>query len=410
MASKDDLKSAGYPGVYFREHPTRKLGGKGVRRDRQWVIIQKLGSKRRTSTLGWWSCDEISPGDALNKALEYKANYKWNRGNPEEFPLPICKKDEDALAKAKAAKLEKERKLEEAQNISFGKYFNDTYLPHQVSGGKVSVGREKSLFEEHLEPVLGGLSFKEIQNLHLRHLKKVMSDKKQSPRSIEYALSVFRQVWNLALRDEITNFALPLGKGFMPTVNNEREGFFTYEAEDELLHELKDRSPISCDMLIMSLDTGARWGELARLKWGQVSFEMKTARLLDTKNKSNGTIQIATTRVMEMLKRRKGASASIYVFPARGGGQQKQVNSVIKRAIVKLGFNYGVTDRRFRVSFHSSRHTCASRLAMAGVPLYTIKDIMRHKSISQTERYAHLMPSTTRGALEILNERGIVGA
>ncbi|MBW6510062.1 MAG: tyrosine-type recombinase/integrase [Desulfuromonadales bacterium] len=59
-------------------------------------------------------------------------------------------------------------------------------------------------------------------------------------------------------------------------------------------------------------------------------------------------------------------------------------------------------DRKHQLSFHTFRHTCASRLAMAGVPIYTIKEILGHHTIKTTERYAHLMPSASRDALELL--------
>jgi integrase len=84
---------------------------------------------------------------------------------------------------------------------------------------------------------------------------------------------------------------------------------------------------------------------------------------------------------------------------------QEQVNRVCYRSIKKLGLNDGAEDRRQQLSFHSFRHTCASRLAMQGIPLYTIKEIMGHHSITMTERYAHLMPSAMREALKTLEQK-----
>jgi integrase len=54
------------------------------------------------------------------------------------------------------------------------------------------------------------------------------------------------------------------------------------------------------------------------------------------------------------------------------------------------------------VTFHTLRHTCASHLAMAGVDLATIREIMRHKSIEMTLRYAHLSPDHKKAAVEAL--------
>jgi site-specific recombinase XerD len=49
------------------------------------------------------------------------------------------------------------------------------------------------------------------------------------------------------------------------------------------------------------------------------------------------------------------------------------------------------------------RHTAASYLVMAGVDLATVKEILRHKSISMTLRYAHLSPNHKQSAVEALS-------
>lgn len=49
---------------------------------------------------------------------------------------------------------------------------------------------------------------------------------------------------------------------------------------------------------------------------------------------------------------------------------------------------------------HDTRHTFASRLAMEGVDLLTIKELGGWKSLSMVARYAHLSPSHRRQAIE----------
>ncbi len=44
------------------------------------------------------------------------------------------------------------------------------------------------------------------------------------------------------------------------------------------------------------------------------------------------------------------------------------------------------------VKWHALRHTAASRRALAGVDLYSIKEILGHRNIATTQRYAHLTP------------------
>ena len=50
-----------------------------------------------------------------------------------------------------------------------------------------------------------------------------------------------------------------------------------------------------------------------------------------------------------------------------------------------------------------NRHTFASRLVMAGVDLRTVQDLMGHKTIAMTVRYAHLSAAHELDAVERLN-------
>jgi site-specific recombinase XerD len=54
------------------------------------------------------------------------------------------------------------------------------------------------------------------------------------------------------------------------------------------------------------------------------------------------------------------------------------------------------------VTWHTLRHTFASRLVMAGVDLKTVQELMGHKSLAMTARYSHLAPSHKLAALERL--------
>ncbi len=405
MAGRHKLEKV-EPGVFYRKHPTRKHGGNF---DRQWIVRQVIDGKERLSILGWWS-EGIKQGDASNKAAEYKSNHKWNKANPDQPPKPICKQDEDKAAAELAAKLEQERKEQERKNITFGEYFKTRYLPKQYDDGKKSANKEEQMFRLHIEPVIGRLTFPEIMPFHIEKIGKNMKTKKLKPSTILKAYAFTRQAWNLANVDGITDKVHPVKHVKKPKINNERERFFTDEEEHLLLTELLKRSPITHDMAVMSLDTGARWGELAALTWRHVDLEAGTARLVDTKAGNNRTIY-ATARVKEILSQRKQEAQSKYVFPAVGGNKQEQGNAVFKRTIDDLGFNDdvemidGKKDTRYELCFHSLRHTFASRLANNGVHREIVQKLMGHHDPKMTQRYSHLESSTLRAAVQVLEKQ-----
>ena len=70
----------------------------------------------------------------------------------------------------------------------------------------------------------------------------------------------------------------------------------------------------------------------------------------------------------------------------------------------QTGFNSGTTDSSKKIVFHTFRHTFCSWLAMNGVPLLTIGQLVGHSSTGMTERYAKLSPDYKREALKYIHK------
>jgi integrase len=61
------------------------------------------------------------------------------------------------------------------------------------------------------------------------------------------------------------------------------------------------------------------------------------------------------------------------------------------------------SEREGRSGWHDLRHTYGSHLAMRGVPLKVIQELMGYGTIDMTMRYAHLSPDTRREAVGVLD-------
>ena len=55
-------------------------------------------------------------------------------------------------------------------------------------------------------------------------------------------------------------------------------------------------------------------------------------------------------------------------------------------------------------SFHTLRHTAASFMVQAGVPLYDVQKVLGHSTPLMAERYAHLQPDHLQGAVRALDQ------
>jgi len=63
----------------------------------------------------------------------------------------------------------------------------------------------------------------------------------------------------------------------------------------------------------------------------------------------------------------------------------------------------GISREQGRIGWHYLRHTYGSHLAMRGVPLKVIQELMGHATIEMTMRYAHLAPEVRESAVQQLD-------
>lgn len=257
---------------------------------------------------------------------------------------------------------------------------------------------EKIRYRIHLKSEFADKRLDEISSFDLKRLKTKLIKKGLAPATQKHVLVVFREIFNKALVwDKSLNLQNPIKGMKLPNPKNNRLRFYTYEEVDKLLLELKPYKQLH-DLALLSLRTGLRLKEMTGIKGQDLDFNNDIIHVLDPKNDEEGEVAYMTPDIKPLLKA-YDTPPQEYVFKDRNGNRIKQVSKSFLRIVNKLRFNNNITDRRQILTFHSLRHTFASWLALNGEDLKTIQELMRHKTITMTMKYAHLIPDKKREAV-----------
>lgn len=150
-------------------------------------------------------------------------------------------------------------------------------------------------------------------------------------------------------------------------------------------------------LTVLALNTGLRRGELFNLCWSDVHVDKRllTVRGVTAKTGQTRHVPLNTEALSVLTAWRGQTTKEGYVFPGRDGtgrldNVRKAWTALLREAKIE-GFR-----------FHDTRHHFASRLVMAGTPLYTVQQLLGHHSPLMTAKYAHLSPDHQAAAVERL--------
>lgn len=151
-------------------------------------------------------------------------------------------------------------------------------------------------------------------------------------------------------------------------------------------------------MVLLSMNTGLRFGEVTSLLWKDVSLNDRPQVTVQAGYSKSGKIRhvplnkIAVNALKTWNKQAQEHNG--LVFPSPKGGKL----TTVKTAWTKLRKDAGLIDFKW----HDLRHDFASKLVMAGVDLNTVRELLGHGSLDMTIRYAHLAPEHKASAVALL--------
>jgi len=151
-------------------------------------------------------------------------------------------------------------------------------------------------------------------------------------------------------------------------------------------------------VIAFALNTGLRRGEQFNLRWENVNLANRVLTIPRSKHGGSRHVQLNDT-AMAVLRALPSRFHSRWVFPGVAGKTPMNANN----------FRYRVFDpalRRAKIedfTWHDLRHTFASRLVMRGADLRSVQELLGHKTLTMTLRYAHLSPAHLHQAVKLLD-------
>lgn len=277
------------------------------------------------------------------------------------------------------------------------KKFKEEILPGEEKADS-SIKREKAAVDNIISFVesKGITSFKEVSN---STMVEYMNERKRRGRAIKTRREerrLLRKFYKWTIKNNYCTVN-PAEDLPLPKLIKKKPRYFSKDELSRIFAAAKEPYRTIFKFLYL---TGLRIGELSNLKWPDFMENERhiIIRILDgNKNKREEIVHLNKDAYEIIMKRKAASDSPVHIFLNAEGN--KLDNDNIYRNLKSILDKLTIKD----ASPHTFRHTCASHLVIRGVSIYTVKEILRHKSVKETEIYAHLSKQAVRNAVEILS-------
>lgn len=326
-----------------------------------------------------------SPDNSRAGALAYEVTLRQRlaHGKPLDSPAPPATQTFAAFAE---------------------QWFKDYVIPNNKYSEQLA---KKYVLSSSLVPFFGNMPIGKISAHDIEQYKAQQVKRGFTNKTIRNRLTVLNKCVSTAyewLRLEGAPPKIKWPKCVPPSID------YLSPEECELL--LSHANGIIYEMILTALRTGMRQGELRGLQWSSIDWLNQNVAVRHTrddhrkvlvppKNNRERHIPLDVDVYALLCRRKKGTG---YVFVDKFGRPFDK-----KRLSYRIGILRKSAGLR-KIGWHTLRHTFASHLAMRGVPMAAIKDLMGHSSITTTMMYAHVAPSALREAIYMLNPKTMVDA
>lgn len=262
---------------------------------------------------------------------------------------------------------------------------------------------KRQVIDSHLDPQLGHKRLNRITAEDIHRLKVSMSALKVT--TVNRVLTMLRAILNAAVELEVIP-ELPV------KIVNLREPelkmrFYDFNEYARLVAAARELDPRVLVVTLLGGDAGLRCGEMMALEWSDIDLDRGRLTVAHSKHRGEVTstkgYRQRTLPLSDQLRAalRKHRTDGTYVLCSRPGSAP--CATTIRRWLSLAQKAAGLDIK----GPHTLRHTFCSHLAMRGAPARAIQKLAGHQSITTTERYMNLAPSTLDESIRLLNRRPV---
>lgn len=275
-------------------------------------------------------------------------------------------------------------------------------------------------------PALGDYLLKDLTTEAIQKMYNKMVEEKYARATVVKAHQILSMCINKAVEKRVISWNMAKATELPRAGDDDEVKAMTEEEMQLFLGAIQREREIWRVIFLTLLGTGLREGEALALRWSNVNFRERTAKVTETVVRITGQGLTFTDpktkksrRVVPLPKELAAVLRLHRIHQAKErlkAGDKYQNNDLVfctdigrpiearnlirvfHRIRDKLGFSKDLT-------VHSLRHTFATRLLEERIDLKTVSELLGHKDISTTGNiYAHVMPRLKTGAADKMNE------
>ncbi len=287
-----------------------------------------------------------------------------------------------ALAKPQATRPE----------MTLEQFWDNHYFNEIKRTNKPSTFRDKVCkWERIIKPTFGHLSLQSITRAIVeQHIRNRLASGK-APATVNRDLALLKRMLNVAVSLGLLETNPLIAIKPLRERNEDKWKFLNKEDVEKIKKAL---SPHYHDLFLFLVYTGMRMGATLAIRWQDVDLTRGVIfkRAYSAKSGKNESIPMHSVvkSILQSRYERFSPKPDDRIFVHSHSNFAK----ALKRALNKAGLPH--------IRIHDLRHTFASWLVQNGVPLKTVQELLDHKDIKTTMRYAHLSPEHLRDAINKL--------